>query len=344
MAGGATLPEGPGLPEGTALPEGAAPTATAQAGLVPPRGAFITGLPRSGTSLLVSLLDGHPDVMRLPVETHVVSWHAEPDPVTTLLQTTRFGALFAPGTEERTVLEAELRARLPGPADVRTALLALLEACALARPHGPAQLWLEKTPKHVRSLPVLLAAFGPATRAVILLRDPRATFASHKARWGRAGARSARRFAHRWAEVDALARRLTAERADVLVLRYEDLVADTEASMRTLAAHVGIAFESALLQPTRRGQKWAGNSSYAESRQGVSGASLERWRQSLTPEEIATLEQALGPRLAERGYAPSPAARAAPLRRWVDEAVVAARLWRLRNRWRREARRLHGVA
>jgi len=313
----------------------------AGASRVPPRGAFITGLPRSGTSLLVSLLDGHADVMRLPVETHVVSWHAEPDPVSALLQTTRFGALFAPGTEERGVLEAALRARLSGPADVRTALLALLEACALARPpRGAPSVWLEKTPKHVRSLPVLLAAFGPQTRAVILLRDPRATFASHKARWGRAGARAARRFARKWAEVDALARRLAAERADVLVLRYEDLVADTEGCMRALAAHVGITFDAALLQPTRRGQQWAGNSSYAESRQGVSSASLERWRQALTPEEVAALERALDRRLRERGYAPSQPARQAPLQRWLDEAVVAVRLWRLRLRWRRGVRRI----
>ncbi len=302
---------------------------------VPPRGAFVVGMPRSGTSLLVSLLDGHADVLRLPRETHVVSWHALPDPVAGLFGETRFGETFAAGTPERQRLEQDLRARLSGPTDVATALLALVASCAAQRPPaGRPALWLEKTPKHVHTLPVLLAAFGPATRAIVMLRDPRATFASHKARWGRSGAAAARRFACRWAEVDALAARFEAGRRDVLVLRYEDLVTRTEPSMRRVAEHLGIGFDAALLSPTRRGEGWVGNSSYAEKPSGVSTASLERWRETLTGVEVGALERALLPRLLARGYAAATEGRPGAIGRWRVETSVALNLWRRERDWR----------
>src|ERR1035438_7009281 len=40
------------------------------------RGLFLGGAPKSGTSLLLSLLDGHPDLVVLPEETHFLEERA----------------------------------------------------------------------------------------------------------------------------------------------------------------------------------------------------------------------------------------------------------------------------
>ena len=50
---------------------------------------FIVGHPRSGTSLLLALLDGHPDLLVLPFETHLFDWARSRDPVTAVLARTR---------------------------------------------------------------------------------------------------------------------------------------------------------------------------------------------------------------------------------------------------------------
>ena len=71
------------------------------AGAVPARAGFIVGVPRSGTTMLVSLLDGHPQAAILPYETKVFEWHDQPDPVAALLAGTGFGRVFSEvGTDE----------------------------------------------------------------------------------------------------------------------------------------------------------------------------------------------------------------------------------------------------
>ena len=52
----------------------------APGGTAPARAAFLVGVPRSGTTLLLRLLDGHPDLLVLPHESHAADWHGAPDP------------------------------------------------------------------------------------------------------------------------------------------------------------------------------------------------------------------------------------------------------------------------
>lgn len=55
----------------------------------------------------------------------------------------------------------------------------------------------------------------------------------------------------------------------VVVLTYEQLVGDTEATMARLAARLGIAMRDELLQPTYNGRPIRANSSFAVDRHGV---------------------------------------------------------------------------
>jgi protein-tyrosine sulfotransferase len=77
-----------------------------------------------------------------------------------------------------------------------------------------------------------------------------------------------------------------AELDGYLVLKYEDLIEDTEGSMRHAAGFLGIDFAQSLLTPTCLGRQWEGNSTSGERFGGVSRAPLEAWRKSINHFEI----------------------------------------------------------
>ena len=295
---------------------------------MPRRAAFVVGVPRSGTTLFARLLDGHPKLFVLPFETHASQWAGTPDPVTPLLSRIVRAREYAKQSPEAEELARVLRARLPAPASLETLLRATVETLLeLGGATEGAEVWVEKTPRHLRVVPELLRSFGPETRVLAVVRDPRAVMASRRTRFERVGAGNVRHFAQRWAFADALTRRFEARFPAFLSIRYEDLVADAEAVMRRAAEHLSIDFDPVLVQPTLDGETWRGNSSFGRGTQsGVSRAFIDRWRAELVPEDVASLERLLRDRMRARGYAPIAAPRAGPsLGRLVVEAVTALR-------------------
>jgi len=298
-------------------------------GAAPARAAFLFGVPRSGTTLLLRLLDGHPDLLVLPRETHAADWHGARDPVAAFRARRREdGPLFADSGRSE-ALDAWVAARLRGPADIGSALRAVVEGFARLLPAPPgARAWVEKTPKHLYRVPALRRAFGEGTRFLCLLRDPRAVAASQFTRWKRGGARHVRTFAARWAAADVVTRRFEAAMPGFRVLRYEDLLADPEGAMRGVAAHLGVPWHPSLLLPTDRGVPWAGN---ASSRLALPRVALEpeRGTRDLSPREAALVERLLAPRMRARGYEPRDPAAGGPsaARAWI-EAVARFRVLR----------------
>jgi hypothetical protein len=303
--------------------------ADADAGTAPRRAAFLVGVPRSGTTLLLRLLDGHPELLVLPQESHAADWHGAPDPARAFRDRRRIDGAWVPDAERAAALEAHLARALPGPAGLGDALRALAAGYArvLGAPPG-LRAWVEKTPKHLARVPSLRRAFGDAARFVCLVRDPRAVAASQFTLWKRGGARHVRTFASRWAAADLLARRCDAAVPGFLAIRYEDLAADPAATMREVAAHLGIAWHPSLLVPTDRGRPWGGNASTRAARSGVS-LEAERSARALSSEEERLLERLLAPRMHARGYAPRDAAAGGPsaARAWI-EIVARVRLLR----------------
>lgn len=304
------------------------------ADIVPSRAIFIVGVGRSGTTLLKALLDGHPQLLVLPLESKARSWHGAPDPVAALQAHSRYGHDFPSDPDERARFEAQLRSDLAGPVDLATGLRALTRAVAVLRPVSGAIGWVEKTPKHLRNTAELFAAFGSETRVICMVRDPRAVFASRARRWNRWGAQARLRFARRWAIDDSLTRHFEA-RPGFMALRYESLVLDPEPAMRRVSEHLGIGFEPSLLVPSREGQPWKSNSSFGTGTTGFSTEALERFRAELQPEDIAELEDLLGPRMRRRGYETS--GRASRLS-WRRLLVGSSPLRTLAKEWLHERR------
>ena len=299
---------------------------------LPPQAAFIVGLKRSGTSLLKSLLDGHPDLWVVPRETKTFHWRHLKDPVDGLLKKTRYGERFPSGTPEGEAFEAACRRRLSGPCDASHAILSVAEAVTeVAPPPASARIWMEKTPDHLLHVDELVRVFGDQTRFVCTLRDPRGQIASRARRRQPGEHFPIPRFAYKWALGDGLIQRYADSYPQFLVVRYEDLVLDTQATIEKVAAHLGIPWNDCLLHPMREGDDWEGNSSYGDKPKGISEGSLTRWKKQLDAEQIAGIETLLGPRMRARGYELEAPRGGAPVRRWFMERRAAAAAEKLRR-------------
>lgn len=211
---------------------------------------FITGVPRSGTTLLQLILATHPGLFSLP-ETHLFTYVFRRLPKTA---ETRLDAAMAkriltllaekPGIEVREGREAFLAHAASGPR-LPEALDALIRIIADER-GGQAEAWIEKTPRHLFHSATLEALF-PQARFIHIVRDPRCTASSIAHRYDDTPARGgiSERTAHilRSAAVwkAAMAHSAGLDPDRWLTLRYEDLVNAQAPTLERVCAHLGIA-------------------------------------------------------------------------------------------------------
>lgn len=296
---------------------------------------FIVGHPRSGTSLLRALLDGHPDLTVLPFETHLLDWTAAPDPVRGVLDRTKLLSTLQahrPG-RSREEVEAALRDAFAGARSARDLLMGLVKGWATLIDGDPGRRWVEKTPRHLYEMELFLRWFGPGTRFLVLRRDPRDVIASQLAQDPRRGLFS-QALTCRVAEAAEAA---WLGSAQAHFVRYEDLVERPHEVMGTVCRFLGLEPHPVVTEPTVMGDAYRGNSRFGDTMEGVSRAATGRYRTALTEGQIAAVEAWLAGTLRRGGWA-APRRRVGPVRamqRGVMEAVVRSGAWR--RRWLRDA-------
>lgn len=286
---------------------------------------FVVGHRKTGTTLVLDLLDGHPQLVCLPGESnhflHFLPRVAALDPAARAAQAQAWWLLrlvtpsglppfwaagpfdaepdpYAVFTRELLRLAAELPQR-----DLLGLAAVALDAARSGTSGGsPARrAWVEKTPGHEHCLERILRVY-PRARFVHVLRDPRSVAAAI-ARLDRAAGQETdlldvalgirRSFA-----AARRNRRILGERRYHL-LRYEDLVARPQEAMRRVAGFADIGWSPSLLVPTVGGVEATSNSAWPGRR--VTGAiearQLELWRQELD-ERAAALVSAVTARAA----------------------------------------------
>lgn len=256
---------------------------------------FICGHHRSGTTLLQTLLDGHPQLLVLPSEgTYFSSFYyaARPNPLPKEID--RFIAdwisrfvdpnhepHFKLGhSDENTNPSLIFARRLLGwhgvllqkwPARARFALLLALAAAFRDTAHAFSmpRLWVEKTPLNE----LYVSRFKRFSRArfIHLVREPGATLASLREihRSGATGSFDAAE--HAWAIGRSL--RLAREnsrrlKGRYLVVRYEDLASNPGSEMEFVRSFLEIPTNPSLSVPTTGGFAVKSNSSFKSSNAG----------------------------------------------------------------------------
>jgi Sulfotransferase family len=109
---------------------------------------------------------------------------------------------------------------------------------------------------------------------------------------------------------------------DYLEIRYEDLVADPEGTLRRICAHIELDYSPRMLGYHRRAEDRLAEISQPlaeeEEKRGLTAESrleahaltaepprtdrTERWRSEMTPEDVAVFEEHAGELLADLGY------------------------------------------
>jgi hypothetical protein len=299
---------------------------------------FVMGAPRSGTTLLRNLLDGHPALSVLPCEGNLLTqfqarlrrmtrservaflgraWiarlvHSDGVPPYWLLG--RAAARENPyvGFAQRAIAWAGVPCvtRLGAPYDAFVAVvLAFAASTRTDRQMRATRHWVEKSPLHELDISTSVRFF-PEARCVHVVRDPRAVLLSRRTLEANAGGRpeAAGRFAREIGRSLKLAirnQRLVGA-SQYCILRYEDFVTEPRAATARLCAFLRIAHDAAVDEPTVTGRPVPANSSHepptptaASSPTVAAPADLSS---RLTAQELRLLRRHAGPAAAALGY------------------------------------------
>jgi len=288
---------------------------------------FICGHPKSGTSLLMTLLDSHPQLLVYPEESayfrrfcrvtagmsfeqkiaqadqhllHMFEWDAVdpppsqagfPDRDYTAFSYDAIRQAFRSWIQKLGYQECSL---LPA------AMFAYGEISGMLTENT--KRWVEKTPYNERFTAQIFSLW-PEAKCIHVIRDPRDNYTSYRRKhpdwtpWV---------FAASWRGSTLLAERnrRTYGENRYLVLRFEDLLSEPDAVLERIRMFLVIEDDPVLRQPTRAGRQWGGNSMFGDQFARVSTAPLGRWRESLDDRSLAQLEAALGTIMTRWEYEP----------------------------------------
>ena len=263
------------------------------------------GAPRSGTTLLRRLFDRHPDVCS----------GAE----TKLFVPAAFNLEWL--AQSYQVPLAELVALHEGSPSQGAFIDAFAERVRRA---AGKSCWAEKTPMNIRNLDWIMPRW-PNAAVVHIIRDGRDVVCSMRQhpdwRWVEGAwqkilvPRSIESYARRWL-ADTATGMAWRDDPRYVEVRYEDLVADPAAALRSLCDGIGLSVDPGWIAAVARTTD-ADATTEAASPTGssspdarpdyegpVSSVSVGRWRVDLGPAEQVEVDRMCRPRLIELGYEP----------------------------------------
>ena len=278
-------------------------------GVAPPGSGpvFIVGNPRSGSTLLASLLDRH-DVFACGPETHFFNQLDDADfrrslrnwPEAATEAICSLTVHDVPVHESFQIERDDIIEFLGARAPSTRAMLESLTATYAIR-HG-ARRWVEKTPNHISQLARLRAIFPEAT-IIETARHPVASAHGMRALpWASPSAVANSYLISDWAsKSDAFLR----SDVDVVTVRHEDLLADPVGTMTHLFGRLGECFEPGVL--TRSGSTGLIESmaTWKEASTGPLDSSMgRRWERDADESQCAAISAICADYRHRLGYDP----------------------------------------
>ena len=323
------------------------------------RACFVAGQAKSGTTLLVALLDSHPDLLVLPEETAYFPTvltkygprgrRAQFDYLTKQsLSNVLFGGPCKWGKRNYASFPREkflqtFEGAAFGSANAQEDLLVLMVkayAATLGRPLDTIQRWVEKTPANRNHIPAILTRF-PCAKILVTMRDPRAILAAQIAleKTRKTGRFSTYYVIAHWRVAARLAKRVRNGDSPGLVVPYEQLVCEPASMMEKVCAYLEINFDpETVLTPTKMGQFWSGNSAARINFSQISAEPATRWQRELSEDEIGWVEWHCRDLMPEFGYEPKLHRRelryfVRPIQGERPREYLKSRVYSLRDDW-----------
>lgn len=282
---------------------------------------FVLGCHKSGTSLVRSLLDGHPELVSIPFETHLfehlgwpILYPLRPRPYRDVTWTACFNQLLETlrnagdsrlGGSTTTSIDFEafhktIQAALqdsetaPSPHSL-SGLYRLFRTVALATASSQkgspfSARIVEKSVDHMEFSWPLATAF-PQAHFIHIVRDPLDNLVTLRHHISGPSFPTLRPLVAAIRMSLTLAHRNSLTTSNYTVIRYEDLTFQPEETMRNVARNLHISYSDDLLCPTVGGITWGGNSVYLVKREGLSPATVGTGHASATALERAAIER-----------------------------------------------------
>ncbi|MCD6234760.1 MAG: sulfotransferase [Candidatus Marinimicrobia bacterium] len=293
---------------------------------------FILGLHKSGTSLVRSLLDGHPGLTVLPVETHpfqhfgyeihynyrrqfaqnlsreeiirrcrewILRCNTADDPLTDSVTPDLF--------DESCFVEkmADISGEVSHRARDFTLYWNAMYASYNNGKNIPEDTWLcEKSVEHAEFAAELKYLF-PEAVFIHIVRNPYANIVS---------LRRFKDITTRFPKIDRVIQTMDNSYyyllknirmlPDYHVIRYCDLVSSPRETLTGLCKKLKIPFKENLLYPTSHGKLWDGNSTSGEKFTGISSSRLSEWKKLISPVEASIINTRYGALLEMFDYEP----------------------------------------
>ena len=282
-----------------------------------PPAPFIGGATRSGTTLLRLMLDAHPE-LAIPSETHFVS---------EMISRTVEGPV---GAEELAAIATEHprwgdfgldaaeyagRVRELEPLTAAEAIRAFYRL--YASKHGKSR-WGDKTPGYIRKT-IPIQRVLPEARFIHMIRDGRDVALSLLPL--NFGPSTITEAAELWVRRVSMGRRQAPAANHYTEVTYEDLITDTEATLRRVCEFIELDYDATMLAYHERASerlaekardlpKEGGRKQPAEARIASHALASEapradrigRWRREMEGADVAEYERVAGDLLAELGY------------------------------------------
>jgi len=263
---------------------------------------FVTGFPRSGTTLLGNILDRHPRI-GIFVEsffipryywTQVFYWPLKRR--TNLLRLAR--AITLEGASLRNELQYDPAVIANLHENTYAALLDELMRTWVKK-RGKVR-WGDKSPGYATKLRILHRMY-PAAKFVHIIRDGRDAWLSlRKRNWER----NIVKVAQDWQSSIRAARRYAFfNLADsYLEVRYEDLVAQPRFEMQRILEFLGEEYSEAVMNPEMTPSRNVAFKNWPKIHSPISSASVGGWERELSEEQVGLFEEQAAPVLRDFDY------------------------------------------
>lgn len=166
--------------------------------------------------------------------------------------------------------------------------------------------WGEKTNVCWGQIPNFIGMF-PEGKVIHVLRDPRDVMCSYREMTyepGYAYLDSAFASLHSFESANKLS--MSLDRENYCFLKYEDIINAPEQTVRNLCDFLGIRFEKKMIDvksfTSREGKRWTGDSSFNRGFRKISRKPMERWKKNASAAEIFLVEMINRPVMRDFGY------------------------------------------
>lgn len=292
---------------------------------------FICGHRKSGTTLLVNLLDGHPELSVYPTDSGFFYMYYplcklenfSDDKKIEVMKNKIIGNLEDEfqnlSEEERKKINFEMEKFKDDFITIakKTAMTPkdMLSSLALAYKKNFMNLttekkWVEKTTStEIYAIDVF--NWFPNAKFIHVIRDPRDNWGSLKSGWKKRYAKfndSKERLLQSLIDRGRLGMEMARWNEKIigkekyLVVKYEDLAENPTKIMKKITEFLDIKFDEILLKPTICGQLWVGNNFDGLKFTKVSNVNVDRWKQRIDEEEAKLIEYYFSDIMQHFGY------------------------------------------